>query len=164
MMWKLFRVSLLKYCTHEMRAFSKALIQGSGRSCTDWGPAHSDAHSGFGRQHEWLESFYLSLLLVLFGILDSRCRSVSFYPAPLNSSCTFVNCICVNVPPLFKLGGYCVEGFLIDASLGHYCVKLFFITHRTEKKTRYCFWKRCSQKKLNIVAHWITLKLVSDKI
>lgn len=162
-MWKLFRVSLLKYCTHEMRAFSKALIQGSGRSCTDWGPAHSDVHSGFGRQHEWLESFCLSLLLILFGILDSRCRSVSFDPAPkfIMHFCELYLCKC---SPLFKLWGYCVEGFLIDASLGHYCVKLFFITHGTEKQPRYCFWKRCSQKKLIIVAHWITLKLVSGKI
>lgn len=91
---------------------------------TDWvRPAHPDAHSGFVRQEEWLESLCLFTFLdcywssSYFGILDSvrltgsslSCShyylvfTLPFTPCSSKFSlcwwslCTFVNCICVNV-------------------------------------------------------------------
>lgn len=80
MILKLFWVSILKYCTHKMRAFSKALISrnsGLGAHVEQTGPSHPDAHSSFVRQEEWLESFCFIYILIcfltscFFGILSS---------------------------------------------------------------------------------------------
>lgn len=50
-MLKLVEVSILKYCTHEMRAFFQALKSrkmGAGALCLtdELCPSHADAHSG----------------------------------------------------------------------------------------------------------------------
>lgn len=83
-MLKLVWVSILKYCTHEMRAFSKALKsrkRGLGALC--WTeklcPSHSDAHSGLckTRRMTWIFFFFFLVLILsfslfwqLFGILN----------------------------------------------------------------------------------------------
>lgn len=75
-MLKLVWVSILKYCTHEMRAFSKALKsrkRGVGALCwTDrLCPSHPDAHSRLckTRRMTWIFFFFLVLISSFFSIL-----------------------------------------------------------------------------------------------
>lgn len=87
-MLKLVWVSILKYCTHEMRAFSKALKsrkRGLGALC--WTeklcPSHSDAHSGLckTRRMTWIFFFFFpSFDFILFSIL-----AVVWYFKPLEA-------------------------------------------------------------------------------
>lgn len=68
--WNLFEFQFLKYCTHKMRAFSKALKsrkRGVGALC--WidklCPSHSDAHSGLCKTRRMTWIFFLFCFLVL---------------------------------------------------------------------------------------------------
>lgn len=84
--WNWFEFQFLKYCTHKMRAFSKALKsrkRGVGALC--WidklCPSHSDAHSGLCKTRRMTWIFFVcflvlilsffSLLWQLVGILNS---------------------------------------------------------------------------------------------